>query len=298
MKSSKALGQARFIVIAMITALSVISFGSGLKRSMSASEPVPVTEGGPRPPIPMPTGVSIASAQQKTSAVQPGMGLASPALPDTSGLSKEPIVIKNVPIPTGQTATPQQLSQVAVAPITQQVKTLYGHLPYEENEPGRLVNAGQFIRGDYVRSEQLDEETDAAFRQMAADAKAQGISLMPISGFRNVADQKDLFTKQIARRGSEEAASKLSAPPGHSEHHTGYALDIADAQQPDTDLKFSFQDTAAYQWLVGNAPKYGFELSFPENNKQGVSFEPWHWRYVGSPRASQIFATARSLRAN
>lgn len=116
---------------------------------------------------------------------------------------------------------------------------------------------------------------------------------MPISGFRTIAEQKVLFARQIARRGSAEAAARLSAPPGHSEHHTGYAIDIADRQRPETDLKYSFQKTNAYRWLNANANQFGFERSFPPNNWQGVSDEPWHWRYVLSARAAQVFAFAK-----
>ena len=172
------------------------------------------------------------------------------------------------------------------------VQTKLGHFPYQEDDPSRLVNAGTFVRGTYERSEQLDQEAFQAFQQMKSAAANNGVQLMIISGFRNISDQAVLFEKQIARRGSESEAARSSAPPGHSEHHTGYALDIAD-QQSDTDLKVSFQETAAYQWLVTNAGQYQFEQSFPLNNKQGVNFEPWHWRYVGPPRASQIFAAAR-----
>ena len=172
------------------------------------------------------------------------------------------------------------------------VQPKLGHFPYQEADPSRLVNAGTFVRGTYERSEQLDQEAFQAFQQMKVGAATQGIQLMIISGFRNVEDQNVLFEKQIARRGSELEAARSSAPPGHSEHHTGYALDIAD-RQSDTDLKVSFQETAAYQWLVANAAQYQFEQSFTFGNKQGVNFEPWHWRYVGPPRASQIFAAAR-----
>ena len=54
-------------------------------------------------------------------------------------------------------------------------------------------------------------------------------------------------------------------------------------------------------WLRDNAPKFGFELSFPPGNKQGVTWEPWHWRWVGitpnepgATAARAIFARARS----
>jgi len=47
-----------------------------------------------------------------------------------------------------------------------------------------------------------------------------------------------------------------------------------------------------------NASRYGFELSFPRNNRQGVTCEPWHWRFVGSPRANEIFNVARQFAQN
>ncbi|PZO10679.1 MAG: hypothetical protein DCF25_20395 [Leptolyngbya foveolarum] len=90
------------------------------------------------------------------------------------------------------------------------------------------------------------------------------------------------------------AAVKLSASPEHSEHHTGYAIDIGDGDRPDTDLAPQFADTAAYQWLLNNAYIFGFEQSFPQNNAQGLNFEPWHWRYVQSERAMQVFAAAKA----
>ena len=176
--------------------------------------------------------------------------------------------------------------------INNPVQTKLGHFPYQDADPNRLVNAGMFVRGTYERSEQLDQEADAAFQQMKSAAAMQGVQLMIISGFRNISDQSVLFEKQIARRGSESEAARSSAPPGYSEHHTGYALDIAD-QQSDTDLKLAFEETAAYQWLVTNATKFQFEQSFRLNNRQDINFEPWHWRYIGPPRASQVFAAAR-----
>ena len=200
-----------------------------------------------------------------------------------------------IPAPRS-TITPSASPIVKPSPIEKPVptvKTLYGHLPYQEDDPARLVAVGKYVRGTYERPESLDLEAAEAFKQMAALAQSQGVMVMPISGFRTIADQKALFERQIERRGSAEAAARLSAPPGHSEHHTGYAIDIADQQQPDTDLKYSFEQTRAYQWLNANAYQFGFEQSFPKNNWQGVSNEPWHWRYVVSPRASQIFAIAK-----
>lgn len=164
----------------------------------------------------------------------------------------------------------------------------FNHLPYDQAS-GNLVEVGTY----YDRSELLVDEVAQAFWRMADVAKTAGINLGPISGFRTVGDQRQLFERQISRQnGSEEAAARLSAPPGYSEHHTGYTIDIRDRDEPDTDLKYAMENTQAYQWLRENACQYGFELSFPDNNQQGVSFEPWHWRYIASPTAQQIFANA------
>ncbi|MGG6268216.1 M15 family metallopeptidase [Leptolyngbya sp. AN03gr2] len=183
----------------------------------------------------------------------------------------------------------------SIAPALPKVRLSYGHLPYQEDVPNRLQLVGQFVRGGSARPEKMDLEAVKAFQEMSIAAKKAKVSLMPISGFRSIKDQTFLFARQTERQGSKTAAAKWSAPPGYSEHHTGYALDIADRQHPETDLKQSFADTPAYRWLVLNAKKFGFELSFPPHNWQGVSYEPWHWRFVGSERSSQIFAVAKQL---
>ena len=169
--------------------------------------------------------------------------------------------------------------------------TYLGHFPYSEANQDQLVEAGKY----YSRLEYLHQETNNVFNQMKVDAQSRGINLVLISGFRTTATQQELFNRQIERQGSKQAAAKLSAPAGHSEHHTGYAVDIGDGNQPNTDLKFSFESTPAYQWLSENASKYGFELSFPRDNVQGISFEPWHWRFIGSQQARKTFQVAREF---
>ena len=48
-----------------------------------------------------------------------------------------------------------------------------------------------------------------------------------------------------------------------------------------------FGDTKAYQWLLENAYKYGFILSYPEGNDY-YQFEPWHFRFVGKSLAKRL----------
>ena len=89
--------------------------------------------------------------------------------------------------------------------------------------------------------------------------------------------------------------AEVSAPPGYSEHHTGYAVDIGDGRTPATNLNTNFENTAAFKWLEENAAYYSFELSFPKGNPQGVSYEPWHWRFVGDPDSLETFYKAQNL---
>ena len=87
----------------------------------------------------------------------------------------------------------------------------------------------------------------------------------------------------------------VSAPPGFSEHSTGFAIDLGDGLAPATNLSPSFDQTEAYAWLNANAARYHFTLSFPRGNAQGVSYEPWHWRFEGSAEALQLFEPAQRL---
>ena len=207
-----------------------------------------------------------------------------PAAPSTANT-------EDTPSPLSEATTPVFPS--AAEPPTERF-TAFNHLPYEEADPARLQVAGQFVRENFERTESLDLEAANAFIIMVNEAKAQGIHLMPISGYRSVADQQELFAKQTEKYGSEKAAAQLSAPAEYSEHHTGYAIDIGDGDRPEADLSRQFAETAAYQWLLNNADIFGFEQSFPEGNAQGLSFEPWHWRYVQSERAAQIFEAAKA----
>jgi len=188
-----------------------------------------------------------------------------------------------IPVQPLITPIPETIPLVAANP-----QSSYRHLPYAEAPIADLEIVGKY----YDRIEKLHYEGKEAFKKMQAAANAEGIGLEPISGFRTIADQEFLFKRQIARQGSPEAAARLSAPPGYSEHHTGYAIDIGDASDRNADLQFVFEYTRAYIWLNKNAKNFGFKQSFPQNNLQGVSFEPWHWRYQKSKHAAQIFDRA------
>lgn len=172
-------------------------------------------------------------------------------------------------------------------PLRAEGKSKFGHRPYKEAPRADLKDAGKYR--DTGRVVQMRTAAARAFQDMAAAARAEGVEIIPISGFRPVKYQRGLFSRAVKKHGSEEAAARWVAPPGHSEHHTGWTLDLGDASRPDTDVDTSFETTKASSWLKQNAARFGFELSFPKDNPQGVSYEPWHWRFIGADEARKTF---------
>lgn len=184
---------------------------------------------------------------------------------------------------------PLLLLPLAMSAAEEPPADVFGHLPYPEAPREALVD---FCHGS---SNLVQADLAQVLAVMIDAAKAEGITLRPISCFRSVAKQEYLFYEIAKQRGqTPEERARVSAPPGHSEHHTGYAVDFGDADRS-TDLETSFADTPAGRWMLEHAPDYGFELSFPQGNAQGVSFEPWHWRYVGTPETLELFRWAREL---
>ena len=156
--------------------------------------------------------------------------------------------------------------------------SLFGHLAYEETV-APLADAGRYR--DTGRVVQLRAEAAGAFRAMQASARLAGVELVPISGYRTRSYQEGLFSRAVGKYGSKQSAARWVAPPGYSEHHSGLAIDIGALESPETDVEATFEDTPAFAWLKENAHRFDFEISFPRDNPQGVSYEPWHWRYTG-----------------
>ncbi|MEG4802889.1 D-alanyl-D-alanine carboxypeptidase family protein [Microcoleus sp. ARI1-B5] len=186
---------------------------------------------------------------------------------------------------SGAAASPATNSKAATP------DNLLGHLPYPEAPAQDLVN----VTPD--GSVKLRTSAAAKYQEMANAAAAAGIYFAPISGFRSVDDQQHVFFDVKAeRRQNASKRAEVSAPPGYSEHHTGYAIDLGDGSAPDTNLSPSFENTQAFKWLEANSASFSFEMSFPKNNRQGVSYEPWHWRFVGDRQSLETFYKAHSMK--
>ncbi|MEL6777390.1 MAG: M15 family metallopeptidase [Cyanobacteria bacterium J06597_16] len=172
----------------------------------------------------------------------------------------------------------------AAAGETSQPNELLNHRQYDEAQQEQLVtlNPNSIIK--------LQPEAQVAVNKMIAKAKSEGVQLGIVSGFRTIEDQDYLYFDVKAERGeSAKTRAEVSAPPGYSEHHTGYAVDFIDESKPDTHVERSFETTPAYKWLQKNAAFYSFELSFPDEPTSKVGYEPWHWRYIGNRESLELF---------
>lgn len=191
--------------------------------------------------------------------------------------------------PTSKTGAKKSPSDNPVNSQNSNTDRVLGHLAYQEAPESELVGISGNGR---IRMRRAAAEK---FRVMLKTAQRQGINLVPISGFRTIKEQESLFFGISAQRNQTPAQrATVSAPPNYSEHHTGYAVDIGDGAVPATNLSTNFEKTQAFQWLQANAARYGFELSFPEGNPQGISYEPWHWRFVGDRHSLETFYKARN----
>ena len=161
---------------------------------------------------------------------------------------------------------------------------ILGHLPYAEIPKEKLVLIEPNIE---VHIDMRD-----SLLKMRDQAKKDAIYLVFLSGYRSINLQNEIFYSLKSIRNQEAAErARVSAPPGYSEHSTGFAIDIGDATQRETDFETEFENTDAFKWLIKNAAKFHFKLSFNKNNKY-IDYEPWHWRYEGSIEALKVFETS------
>ena len=148
---------------------------------------------------------------------------------------------------------------------------LEGQKPQYE-EAVELVDVGPNLVG---RMQRLTPETAASWQEMLTAARAGGIILMIVSGFRNFEYQASLIRKKINAGQALGDILAVNAAPGFSEHHTGRAIDIASpGSRPLTE---EFEGSEAFAWLERNAADYGFSMSYPRDNPEGFIYEPWHW---------------------
>ncbi|PIX28627.1 MAG: hypothetical protein COZ64_02505, partial [Candidatus Brennerbacteria bacterium CG_4_8_14_3_um_filter_43_14] len=130
---------------------------------------------------------------------------------------------------------------------------------------------------------QIHTNVEPFLYKLLEAAASSSVPMEIISAYRSFGTQAVLKSGYKIIYGS--GANQFSADQGYSEHQLGTTIDLTTS---DIDASFSkFEASTAYKWLVENAYRYGFILSYPKQNKY-YQFEPWHWRFVGIGLATKL----------
>lgn len=137
-------------------------------------------------------------------------------------------------------------------------------------------------------SQSMRDDAAAALEEMFAAAKADGIHLSIVSGYRSYSKQSSIYSRKKASQGQEEA-DRVSARPGTSEHQLGLAMDVA--RKGSSQLNTRFGTTKEGMWVSANAHRFGFIVRYLEDYEDvtGYMYEPWHVRYVGVDHAEKLY---------
>ena len=159
-----------------------------------------------------------------------------------------------------------------------------------------LVNAENLLPADYVPQDLVNlYEMRHSFRLASSDiymareayepmqemfyaAELENVNgFIVTSAYRSYDRQKEIYA---------ESEPGYAQTPGASEHQTGLCFDVTAMNSGD-----GFENTEQYKWLRANAHKFGFIQRYPANKSHitGISYEPWHYRYVGVDAAEYIY---------
>ncbi len=170
-------------------------------------------------------------------------------------------------------------------------------------EPAGLVGLSGYLPNDVTLGypTELRRVAVTPLVEMIGDMQAAGLKPVIISGYRSFSAQAIARQKWLEKE--PDRANILSAPPGFSEHQLGTVVDFGSPElaeivgQEDIEFHTYFYKTSEGIWLLENAHKYGFTLSYPFEAFEitGFFYEPWHFRYVGVEAATNLHDAGISL---
>ncbi len=145
-------------------------------------------------------------------------------------------------------------------------------------------NSSYLVKNIYLSvTPQTMDALNAWMEAFAAKTGATDVNI--VAGWRSMEDQTSLYDKAVANKGQAYADAYL-ALPGHSEHHTGLAIDL-DTYDIKTKTSGGFDGEGVYAWAVEHAWEFGFVQRYPASKSAitGIDYESWHFRYVGLPHS-------------
>lgn len=174
------------------------------------------------------------------------------------------------------------ISKVLLLPRETFIMADKQHALGENFTPDDLVSLSEYP--DFVLSRKTLKLRKIAIPdllKMVHDAENAGITLVISSTYRSYQYQKKVFAREVKLYGLK-TAERESARPGTSQHQLGVAIDFGS-------ISDAYASTPAGKWLLKNAWKYGFSLSYPKGYEWLTGYRPevWHYRYI-SPEAAKI----------
>ena len=246
--------------------------------------------------------------------------LSAAMLFSASACSKEPVEHEEQPIENTVIIKP------AEEPDEPESKTEIEHEeePSEPEEPEIpkpedesvliLVNPWNHIPEDYAPELEtvqgkynLDKKAAENARNLLAAAKEAGFNMQLCSAYRTVQKSAQLYANKVnefigygySEADAKTEAAKWVAPPGTSEHHTGLAMDLVSADYWNyySDLEHDYEKFDSFKWMYEHCAEFGFILRFPKDKQDitGITYEPWHYRFVGVEAAKYIMENGLCL---
>lgn len=181
--------------------------------------------------------------------------------------------------------TENEISEPIVEPeLDWELTLVNSNNPIPDNYELTLVSIDEY--------REFDSRAIGKLQDMLNDIWKNGITNIWVqSAYRSVDEQTRIYNEKVEyykKQGkTEEEAKKLTErtinKPGYSEHNLGLAVDF-------NYVDSSFENTNAFKWLKDNAENYGFVLRYPKEKEDitQVTYEPWHWRYVGEENAKKM----------
>lgn len=163
----------------------------------------------------------------------------------------------------------------------------------------KLVNKDNAVDREYVPElEEIDDgikfdkRAISYLKNMINAMYRKGITKIWVqSAYRSYEKQEELFNNKVKyyknKGNKQEEAERLAQTvvqrPEMSEHNLALAADF-------NTVTNEFENTKAFNWLQEHAQEYGFILRYPKDKQDitGITYESWHWRYVGVEHAKVI----------
>ncbi|MBP1569955.1 MAG: M15 family metallopeptidase [Oscillospiraceae bacterium] len=257
---------------------------------------------------------TVSESSSESSSVQI---IISPAEPSESSSSEESS-LSSMSSVSEETSSSESVPETSSIPETSSLPETSSS---ETEEPSSkdygtliLVNPWNYIPEDYTLELEtvqgkykMDIKAAESARNLVAAAKEAGFNMQLCSAYRTVEKSAELYQRKVNQYigyGYSEAdakveAAKWVAPPGTSEHHTGLAMDLVSSDYWNyySDLEHDYEKFDSFKWMYEHCAEFGFILRYPKDKQDitGITYEPWHYRYVGIEAAKYIMENGLCL---